>query len=737
MPSVHHSIHQIPKAYSFWDLVIPIVQQGCRIIPLTLRIGRIGELMFAFKILRWGYTMQDKISRDRLKRMLRLYRFLVFALACVITTGCTQMEAGMEEISTRLKDLGSVPRSETVTADRLNLRKEPTTKSQVLTQLKKGDRVTIHSQEDPWVKVTTEFGSSGWVHSAYLTGFGSASAGHTTLAKSDKDTQEKDLTSDAPIKPALPPQPVKPPKPVPIEPHSQPKASQALKVYPHPRGEYQIKYPATWKLREDLEADPEIVALTSQSRKAELWIVSSPVDIVQSLDNFYLDLVRPLAQQFQEAVSIDPLTDGVENGVAWRYGRAVVNEEPKEIYKYSLTQHKDRFWSIVLVARAGIPEDNIDILNAIRASFAFKTGESGSSDKKTKTAQRDVKSSRQTAGKPQGKAVVFKRITEPREQAFTVLIPQGWQVEGGIVRVNPLTQGGPAQSIAAKVDFIIKKDSVGTVMERWLPDITWYDPRWTPIGQMGMIRVGDNYQGMTVMPVMSAQDFLRQIVFIQYHPGVSEVKILETLRLPKLAEAYHQAAYKTVGTLASSLRYDAALMRVAYTESNMRYKEMLVTVIEDTGAAGTGMWNNKLTFFMRAPEDEYVNWEPIFAVINHSIRISPAWMAGEIKGQLTRNKILDKTQKEIQRIGREIADHRYRTNAEIQNDMFLTLMGQEEYVNPYTKEVEIGTDKWKHRWINESGDVLYTDNESYNPNLDVHLNRSDYKRTPIRKRFPQ
>ena len=88
-------------------------------------------------------------------------------------------------------------------------------------------------------------------------------------------------------------------------------------------------------------------------------------------------------------------------------------------------------------------------------------------------------------------------------------------------------------------------------------------------------------------------------------------------------------------------------MRVAYTESNVRYKEMIVTVIEDTGAVGTGMWNNKLTFFMRAPEAEYADWDPIFAVINHSIRISPTWMAGEVKGQLTHNKILDKTQKEI------------------------------------------------------------------------------------------
>jgi hypothetical protein len=35
------------------------------------------------------------------------------------------------------------------------------------------------------------------------------------------------------------------------------------------------------------------------------------------------------------------------------------------------------------------------------------------------------------------------------------------------------------------------------------------------------------------------------------------------------------------------------------------------------------------------------------------------------------------------------------------------------------------------------GEVIYTDIEEYDPNLDVQLNRSDFKRTPVRPRFPQ
>ena len=58
------------------------------------------------------------------------------------------------------------------------------------------------------------------------------------------------------------------------------------------------------------------------------------------------------------------------------------------------------------------------------------------------------------------------------------------------------------------------------------------------------------------------------------------------------------------------------------------------------------------------------------------------------------------------------------------NDMFLNLTNQEEYINPYTKEVETGSNQWRHRWINESGDVIYTNDGFYDPRTDVNLNRS-------------
>lgn len=333
------------------------------------------------------------------------------------------------------------------------------------------------------------------------------------------------------------------------------------------------------------------------------------------------------------------------------------------------------------------------------------------------------------------KTAVFQRIAEPKEQAFTLLIPKGWLSEGGIFRVNPTAQGGPSQSIAAKLDFAVKKDRQGSVMIRWLPDVLYYDARMSPAGQMGLFPPGSNYQGMTVYPVMSALQFLSQIVFPYAHPQAGNVQITDQKRLPKVAQRFQQNTLRTIPN--STFSYDAALMTVTYRENGVNYEEKMVTVIENWGQLGAGMWGNKETFIVRTPQGKFSKWEPVFSIIQNSVKLNFKWLAGEIRGQEHRTTIVREVQRQTQDIERQITQHRQKTNAEINNDMFLTLTEQEEYVNPYTKEVEMGSNQWKHRWINESGDVIYTDRESYDPNTDIHLNRSDYKRTAVRKRFPQ
>jgi hypothetical protein len=107
------------------------------------------------------------------------------------------------------------------------------------------------------------------------------------------------------------------------------------------------------------------------------------------------------------------------------------------------------------------------------------------------------------------------------------------------------------------------------------------------------------------------------------------------------------------------------------------------------------------------------------------------------QASMARDRRMLEIQQQLQDMDRQIVEHRQRTNAEIQNDAYLTMMEQEEYVNPYTGEPELGSNQWKYRWVTEGGEEYYTDNEDTDPNVSSALNRSDWKCTPVRPRFPQ
>ncbi|MFZ1292022.1 MAG: hypothetical protein WAR79_18135 [Melioribacteraceae bacterium] len=369
------------------------------------------------------------------------------------------------------------------------------------------------------------------------------------------------------------------------------------------------------------------------------------------------------------------------------------------------------------------------IIVTIIALFSCSNSSENTEPKELKQIEKE----KTETAKNNKQAIIFERKSEPNENAFSTLVPKGWITEGGIYRVNAI-QNGPSNAIAAKLDFSIKKDREGSIMIRWLPDVLFFDARYSPAGQMGLFPEGSNYQGMTVYNIMSAEDFIHRIAFPYAHTNAQNIQILEKKNMQKFAASYSARVKKTMPYLTMS--YDAAFLKIRYSENGKTYDEFMFTVIENWGQLGAGMWGNKETFLVRTPVGEIENWESIFGIIQNSAKLNINWLIGEIKGQAARGQILIDTQNEIQRIGREITEHKQKTNAEINNDMFLTLTQQEEYVNPYTNEIETGTNQWKHRWVNQSGDVVYSDYEDYDPNIDININRTDFKRTNIRKRFP-
>jgi hypothetical protein len=331
----------------------------------------------------------------------------------------------------------------------------------------------------------------------------------------------------------------------------------------------------------------------------------------------------------------------------------------------------------------------------------------------------------------QHSGIAFMRVMEPREAAFSILVPRGWQSQGGIFRVNAAQAGGPLNAMEAKCDLLFKSDARGTVAFRILPDIVYAH---VGIGG-GFWPPGSSYQGAVVRPFEDAVTHLNTI-FTNLHANTSSPTIVKMLRLPgeiKSMEkglSYTNQLFASIGLGHMRFQCDAAGGMFDYMEDGVQYREVLLTGIVDMRAALT--WKNSRTLAFRAPASEFKKWRPVFDIMRGSVKFNPRWILSESKGQQQRAKIVTQVFNEIRRIDQEIVRHTTINREEIMNDNYLVLTGQEEYVNPHTHEVETDTDAYRYRWTNANGDVYYTDLESEDPNTFLH--KTDYLRTPVRKR---
>jgi hypothetical protein len=327
--------------------------------------------------------------------------------------------------------------------------------------------------------------------------------------------------------------------------------------------------------------------------------------------------------------------------------------------------------------------------------------------------------------------VAFRRVAEPNEHAFSMLVPRGWLVEGGIFRVDPNRVGGTMNSIEAKCDISVKSDNAGTVMLRRLPKYNFADgPMLPPTHGPGM-----NYNGALVTPMPTVDNYLMWLLN-QTRPGIGDVRIVRREPLPKLADLFRRLSAPMNNSLARvGIRppsYHAGFLIVEYSENGRRFKELLYTVLIDARAS-MAVWANDMTTMMRAPVDEADRWKPVLDIVANSVQLDSRWIAGELRGQGERADIAKKLVNDLAKIDREIAAHRTRTQQEIQTDQYLTITGQNDYTNPYTGKVERDTGEWSRRWVNSSGEYIYSNDTSYDPNADPNNPRHDYRLTRARR----
>ena len=160
-----------------------------------------------------------------------------------------------------------------------------------------------------------------------------------------------------------------------------------------------------------------------------------------------------------------------------------------------------------------------------------------------------------------------------------------------------------------------------------------------------------------------------------------------------------------------------------YLGDGKMFRELLFTIIQDLGQLGGGMWINRYTFSCRAPKERYAQFEPLFQVINHSVRLNTQWLIQELRNRVQREGTMIQVNQHIHETNAQIGRSHQKTQSDIHFNVYKVLTEQEAYVNPLTNEVEMGTNQWNRRWQHEDGRLIYTDDIDYDPTRDPYLNK--------------
>ncbi len=306
---------------------------------------------------------------------------------------------------------------------------------------------------------------------------------------------------------------------------------------------------------------------------------------------------------------------------------------------------------------------------------------------------------------PAAPAVAYTRWTDPHEGAFSLEVPTGWTVRGGVFRAAPVDTRTMAEVSSPDATTLV-------FLGDWeLPTFT--EP--TPILLMTGFPEGSWYSpgyGVTMMVrrYVPGLEFAREYVLTKVARSVSGVKITLARERSDVADALN-AVYAQYGQVGVSIRWSAG--EVCFTglrdgRATEGYCFASTRLVQPAGMAGA-LWNAEyLGGFLTSPDKRSLT-EEILSHMVQSVQLNPQWVAVQqhIAGEASR--IVSRTHQDISRLLHESFQHRQQTYDELARRRSNVILDVEDVIDPSTGrqlKVESGANYY---WLDHRGTIVGTE----------------------------
>jgi hypothetical protein len=307
-------------------------------------------------------------------------------------------------------------------------------------------------------------------------------------------------------------------------------------------------------------------------------------------------------------------------------------------------------------------------------------------------------------------------------EAFRLLIPADWKVDGGVVwRANPTR---PA-SVSMRIYNPSGPEEIGAV-----PDIPCV---WAVTLPSFGFPQGSFYLGNEVRPpVADAIEALRSLILPRYSSQFPGAKVVKQELLPEMAQAVAEANYPE---LQGRAKLSGGKVRVEYQQQG---KPIEMDAYAITGSWTTPIQGVPMTFwgadgirYSKAEKGKVEEQFKLFQAILYSEKMNIQWLNRylQVRDMMTQSQ-MEASNRAVQlsqylsRVNNQISDTIRRSyeqrqaavdRATAKFDQYIR--GVEEYRNPFEgRSVELPSG-YRNVWANPTGEYVLSDDPNFNPNI--------------------
>jgi len=305
----------------------------------------------------------------------------------------------------------------------------------------------------------------------------------------------------------------------------------------------------------------------------------------------------------------------------------------------------------------------------------------------------------------------FITYKDPNEGAFTLKVPKGWKVEGGVVRPY----------IDAAVALEMKKDAEGiTAISYYAPLPPLFAEPNETLSMAGFIegsRYNPSYgvaQDMIVYHYLPGQSYIREWLLPQIRQYYPDTKILSSRDRPDMLKSLPQIPWFDVSQSCAEAEVEGTV-----EGTKVKGKIIVFTQLIRPPGMSSGIWLANVLLY-NAPSQKLEQLEAIANKMNDTFRVDPAWALREAQEQIKRSQIISQSADDVARIIRQTYEKRSAVMDEISRKWSNAILGKVDLVDSETGEINWGVPSGSNYYWRQ-GDLIIGTEIHERPSIDSRL----------------